>query len=321
MDRLIGWAGTKLKGISLNVDLLNGCILRCPSCGVGSIGRRKSAMMNIQTFREILDWVGKIRRVMLYVYSDACMHPNLHLFVQECTDRGIDVWISTMLQSTRCDFEKVIEAKPTEFRISFPGWDHMGFYQPPAKTRLFNKKFKQVVRLPRYSETTWTMAFHLYRDNTAEVETAKALAEDNGLKFVALPSIFMVGEKVVEKNYSEQDLELISHLVETPEEAIARIKKSDYCQMWKQITLDAKGDIYLCQLLYEDRFRLGNFRDKVPFPNQNLSMSRKYAEHLIKTHPFCNKCTTSGMNVYQNCYSEFIKYDDPVGDAEKRRSK
>jgi radical SAM protein with 4Fe4S-binding SPASM domain len=272
-------------------------------------------MMGIDMFREILDWAGKVRRVMLYVYSDACMHPDLHLFVQECTDRGIDSWISTMLQGSRCDFEKVIEARPTEFRISFPGWERMGYYQNPATTRLFDKKFKQVVRLPRHPETTWTMAYHLYNDNADEAPRAKALAEANGLKFVALPCIFMVGEKVVEKNYSEQDLEFISHLIETPGAVIAHIKKNDYCMMWKQITLDANGDIYLCQLLYEDRFRIRKYYGSFKYH------TRATVEWWMKTHDFCKKCTASGMNVYQNCYSEFIKYADPVAHAEKRRSR
>ena len=121
IERLKGWLGTNLYGISLNVDLVNGCLLRCPTCAVGSIGGRKGGIMSIATFRQILEWGGLIRRVMLYVYSDACMHPDLHLFVEECRKRGIDTWISTMLQTTTCDFAKVIEARPTEFRISFPG--------------------------------------------------------------------------------------------------------------------------------------------------------------------------------------------------------
>jgi hypothetical protein len=270
--------------------------------------------MDIDKFKQILDWAGHVRRVMLYVYSDPCMHPLLHMFVQECTDRGIDSWISTVLQATTCKFDKVIEARPTEFRISFAGWDHMSYYQGGAKKEVFNRKIRKVCKLPRYPETDWTMAFHVYRDNQHEIPRAKKLAEKHGLKFVALPCIFMVGEKVVRKDYSEQDLALIDRLVETPEDAIASMKHDrTYCQMWKQITLDACGGIYLCQLLYGDEYLIGNFNTP--------SVSRNKIIKTMKNHPFCQQCMASGMHTYQYCYEDFTKYDDPIVYAEKKRRK
>jgi len=309
-NRLKGDLGVALKGIALNVDLLNGCHMRCPSCAVGSFGRRPHKLMDLDKFKRILDWAGHVRRVMLYVYSDPCMHPLLHLFVRECYDRGIDSWISTVLQGTTCNFDKVLKEKPTEFRISFAGWDHMEYYQKNARKQVFNRKIRKVCSLPQNVATDWTMAFHVYRDNQHEIPRAKALAEKYKLKFVALPCIFMVGEKIVRKDYSEQDLELISRLVETPEEAIASMKHDrTYCKMWKQITLDAKGDLYLCQLLYQDEFRLGNFEE----------LSRSQVLKAMRTHPFCRECMQSGMHTYQECYGEFIKYDDPITYAEKKR--
>jgi radical SAM protein with 4Fe4S-binding SPASM domain len=309
-NRVKGNLGVLTKGISLNMDLLNGCHLRCPSCAVGSIGRRRYKLMDLDKFRRILDWAGHVRRVMLYVYSDPCMHPLLHLFVQECTDRGIDSWISTVLQATTCKFDKVIEARPTEFRISFAGWDHMSYYQGGAKKEVFNKKLRRVCKLPRHLETDWTMAFHVYDNNVHEIPRAKKLAEKHGLKFVALPCIFMVGEKVVRKDYSDKDKVLISHLMETPEDAIANMKHDrSYCKMWKQITIDAAGDLYLCQLIYNDDLKLGNFED----------FTRGDVIRAMKNHPFCRQCMVSGMHTYQECYGEFIKYDDPIAYAEKKR--
>jgi radical SAM protein with 4Fe4S-binding SPASM domain len=238
------------------------------------------------------------------------MHPLLHLFVEECNNRGIDSWISTVLQGTTCDFDKVIRARPTEFRISFAGWDHMEYYQKNARRKVFNAKLKKVCSLPQYVDTQWTMAFHVYRDNQHEIPRAKKLAEKYNLKFVALPCIFMVGEKVVLKNYSEQDLALIDRLVETPENAIASMKHDrTYCKMWKQITIDACGDIYLCQLLYEDKYLIGNFN----------TFSRSKIIKTMKNHPFCQQCMASGMHTYQECYGEFLEYDDPIAHAERKR--
>jgi MoaA/NifB/PqqE/SkfB family radical SAM enzyme len=119
----------------------------------------------------------------------------------------------------------------------------------------------------------------------------------------------MVCEKTVEKNYTEQDLELMSHLIQTPEEALKNMRTSDYCMQFKQVTIDAEGSVFLCQLLYEDRFKLMKFLD-VPL---------KEIQHTIRTHSFCGKCMKAGGNVLQECYSDFSKNNDPVKEANKKR--
>jgi MoaA/NifB/PqqE/SkfB family radical SAM enzyme len=269
--------------------------------------------MTIDLFRKILDKAQsemKIRLVMLYVYSDPCMHKDLHLFVQECTDRGIKTWISTMLQVMNCDLEKVIEARPTEFRISFPGWEQMRYYQSKSADPLrFNANFEKVMELPRYPETKWTLFFHHYKDNGHEISEAQALAEYNGLKFIPIPSIFMPLERFIEGRYTEADRQLISRLWETPEEAVARMKRSSDCMLWKQLTLDANGDVYLCQLVYEERFKLAHY----------LNTPWKAIRQMMKAHDFCTKCLEKGGDQYELCYSAPATSLDPVGEANKKR--
>lgn len=312
-DKIKNDTGRLINGVQINVDLINSCCLACPSCAVGSIGTKRKGVMSIDLFRRILDKAEsemKIRLVMLYVYSDPSMHKDLHLFVQECTDRGIKTWISTMLQVTNCDFEKVIEARPTEFRISFPGWEQMSYYQSKHADPLrFARKIEEVCALPRYKETTWTLFFHHYKDNGHEIEGAKYLADRHSLKFVAIPSIFMPLEKVVEGNYTEKDLELISRLWETPEEAMARMKRSKDCILWKQLTLDANGDVYLCQLVYEERFKIAHY----------LNTPWKAIRQMMKANDFCSKCLKKGGDQYESCYSAPATSKDPVGEANKKR--
>lgn len=305
--------GQYINGVQLNIDLVNACCLACPSCAVGSIATKRKGVMSIDLFRKILDKADremKIRRVMLYVYSDPCMHKDLHLFVQECTDRGIDTWISTMLQSTNCDFEKVIEARPTEFRISYPGLEQMSYYQSKnADPERFLAKLKSVAKLPRHKETTWTLFFHHYKDNGHEIEQAELFANQYGLKLVVIPAIFMPLEKFVRHDYSEADLGLISRLWETPEEATARMKRTKDCVLWKQLTLDANADVFLCQLLYKEEFKLANF----------LHTPWRAIQKMMKSHPFCGDCLKKGGNQYQLCYAPPAESLDPVGEANKKR--
>jgi len=252
----------------------------------------------------------KVRKVQFYAYSDPCLHPDLHLFIQECTSRGIYSAISTMMQTYNCDMQKVLDAVPTEFRISFPGWEQMHYYQKGASAERFNRNIEEFIDLQVHPKTKLTMAFHLYNDNGHEYDRAEALAHRVGARLTAIPAIHMVCEKVVEKNWTKQDLELISHLIETPEESISRMKKSEsYCIQFKQVTIDAEGNCFLCQLVFEQRFKLFPFLD-VPL---------KTIQRTIRDHPFCTKCMKEGGNVYQACYADFVTSDNPIADADKRR--
>jgi MoaA/NifB/PqqE/SkfB family radical SAM enzyme len=306
----------KLRETTFIIDIINACPLKCPSCPVGSYGSRDGNRMSIDLFKRILDKAQrecKINHIQIFAFSDACLHPDLHLFIQETTNRGLRTYISTMLQKTNCDFEKVIEARPAEFRISFPGWNKMEYYQKGAKPSRFDKKFEEVCKLPRYPETFWNIVFHWYKDNLDELPRVKKLAENNNLKLTVMPCTFMIPEKIVSKDYSKQDLELISHLLETPEEYIASLKNrvTDYCQCWDQIYLDSYGNVGLCQLVYEERFVLMNY---LAHP---ISKIRK----TIKTHPFCKDCIKEGVNNYNELYSDFTLSDDPIGDMDRLHQK
>lgn len=315
IEHVKGWLGSKINGIGFIIDIADFCPLSCPSCAVGSIGRRKGGYMTFDMFRRVLDKAQgecKVRRVQLYGYCDPCTHPDLHLFVQECTDRGIQSMLSTMLQTTRCDFGKVIEARPSEMRISFAGWKKMEYYQRGAKVERFDRQIERVRYLPIRPETRWTLLFQLYNDNRDEIDRAKKLAEDCGWTFVVLPAVFMPCEKMVENNYSEQDREIISHLIEAPEATLRRLKFStDYCLLWKQITMDAEANVYLCQLIYEDRFIIGNY----------LTEPLKKLQKKMMRHPFCTPCMAMGAHAYQFLYADFCRYEDPITVANKRRFK
>lgn len=313
VSKLVNWLGEKVNGIQVNLDLVNGCCLACPSCAVGSIATKRKGIMTFDLFRQILDKAEKefkIRRIQMYMYSDPCLHKDLHLFLEECRERNIQTWLSTMLQATNCDFEKVVEARPTELRISFPGWEQMSYYQSKnADPARFDRKIREVCALPRYPETIWTLIWHFYRDNGYDEAGARGLAKRHDLKFVRIPAIFMPLEKYVDDYYTGQDRELISRLWESPEVAASRMIRTRICQLWKQVAIDANGDVYLCQLVYEERFKLVNFMD---YPYKKI-------REMIRTNAYCGKCLAKGGNVLQECYSEIDSTDDPVGEANKKR--
>ena len=312
---LKGWLGVKVHGYAFNIDIVDGgCPVSCPSCAVGSIGRRPRHLMTIEMFRAILDKAQsecKVRNVQTYAYSEPTMHPDLHLFLEECRSRKIPAIVSTVLQGTRCDWEKVIEARPREIRISFPGWKHMSYYQKGADPNRFNRNFETLMfHAKRYPETTWTMGYHIYKDTIEELPLAMALADRWCLKFVPLQAIHMENTKNVSGEWTEQDRGLISRLIEPTEEEVKKYIHSEYCNCQsKQITISATGIVWLCQLTYT--FPLGDFL-KMPFEEIRRQMM---------VHPFCPQCKAVKGNVLQEKYGYFFDKGDPVEKANKGRMK
>lgn len=313
-EKIVHQAGARINGVTINVDIVNACCLSCPSCAVGSIGTKRKGIMSIETFRRVLDKAQsemKIRLVRMYTYSDALMHKDADLFFAECTKRGLESWSSTMLQVINCDLRKVIEARPKEFRISFPGFEQMSYYQSKAAhPDRFRRNFAEAMKLPRHPETVWTLMFHRYNDNGHEVEAARKMAEDNGLKFVDINAIFMPLELYVEQRYSPADHVLLSRLIETPEVAAATMRRTKTCRMWyKELTLDANADTFLCELVYEERFKIGNY----------FHLTWKQIQSIFENHSFCGKCLEMGANELQNCYAPPAYSDNPALEANKKR--
>jgi len=198
----------------------------------------------------------------------------------------------------------------SSLRSNRSGWEKMSYFQSSkADPERFDRKLEIVGRLPRNPRTTATLFFQRYKDNGHEVPKAQEVADRYGLKLVVIPAIYMVLENYVEQTYSAADHELITHLFETPEEGAATMKETKACQLWKQITLDANADIYLCQLLYRDRFKIGNY----------FNLSRKQIRKIMETHPFCSRCMSMKGNQLQNCYSPPAIADDPSFEANKKR--
>lgn len=315
VDEAKGYLGLKFKGITLVVEPANTCCCRCPSCPVSVFGPRAGEMMTPGLFTAILDKTereaGSVRVCHLYFKGEPTLNKQLPELVAELTRRKIPSSVSTVLQTVKCDLRDLIEARPSEFRVSFPGLNFIEKYQKGSPRR-FMENLRFAATLPRYPETRWVMLYQVYRDNQGQdLESAKSLAKMYGFDFIPLPAIYMVSEHMIDKSYTETDKALIADLIETPEESVARMDTSSrWCACWKQLTIDAKGDVFVCTLLYDEKYNLGPFLDKP------LSYFQKAMRHEA-----CGPCMESGNHVYQACYDEFITHKDPVTSANRKRLK
>jgi hypothetical protein len=312
--RMIWW-----RQVQLLVDIVDSCPGACPSCPVGVQTRRDGHKMDIGTFCAILDKATReanLRKVQLYRWSDPLIHPKVHLFVNECAQRGLRASTSSFLQHTTCDWDELINSGLDEFRVSFSGWKKMHIYQKPARAERFVEKLEFISKLQWPKSVKKTMFFHEYKDNLDEREPARRLAEDNGFRFVSFPATFMMYERIIDGSYTEEDRALISLLPETPEENISRHKKppkvTDRCAMQEDdITLDSYGQMQLCQMMYLPEFKMGSF----------LATPLKELRQQILAHPICPRCKAKGIGHYALIFGEPAVLNDPVKVADKDKYK
>jgi len=308
-----GLIGRKIYGVSVSVDPVNKCILQCPSCSTGVYHNiRPKAEMHPDKFIEMLDKIlkiHKIRYLMFYNHSDSLLHPDLDRLIRICNVRKIPVSLATVMQVVRCDLEKVIDAKPAEFRLGWSGWKNCNMYQKGFTMERLMKHLAITDKLPRYPETRWTLFFHSYKDNVDEVEPAKQFAKDHGFEFVLIPAIFQSLEKIVRKDYSEQDKQTIAWMWETPEEMLKRVRQTNYCPLIRKwLNFDAQGNATLCNNLYPAEFCVGNiFNDSV-----------QEIQTRMEEHPFCGDCKAIGVHQMHACYKNPLHYINPVQEGYKR---
>lgn len=317
-ERIRHGIGQRINGTELLIDLVDSCPGKCPTCPVGTDPRRDGNRMSLDLFRRILDkaekeFPGGIRKTQLYRWSDPLMHPDLHLFIAECVARGIRCSTSSFLQSTTCDFEAVAASGVTEFRVSFSGSD-MRKYQTPATPERFMAKFEMLAKLDWHPNTERVMFIHKYKNNTHEIPLMERYARDHGFRPVAFPATFMVYDRIIEKSYTPEDMETISWLTETPEANIARHKRrphaDDYCLMQeKEVTLDSRGNMQLCQLMFPAKYRMGNFLDT---PLKDLRKK-------VREHPMCKRCKPTGVGHYSLIFADPAIDPEPVLTADEKK--
>jgi MoaA/NifB/PqqE/SkfB family radical SAM enzyme len=282
-------ASIRIHGMIYVFDIINACGLRCPSCPVGS-EKRNGAIMSIELFKSIICHglrYSKIRKLLLHSFSDPLLHPHLADFVEYANSKGIYTMLSTNLSQIQ-NLDEVLAAGLKDFCFGFSGW-HPEYFQRGSKIERVLDNAEILSKIAKKYKTKVSIIWIRYKDNAHEEPRVYQLARSLGFEVIAVDAIFLTLDKIINKNYTQQDLELISHLPETPEQKCARVRgRQDCYQQNKFITLEATGKILLCCNFMEDQYILGNFLDQPV----------EYWRQVMKKSPVCRKCKSIGANKY-----------------------
>ncbi len=174
----------ELRKFNYQVDVSGSCNLRCISCPRGNYpDHRKPGFMSPQTYEKV---VRKILKqdpytgiISLYNWGEPLLNRALPEIVALTNQYSLLSAISSNL-SLNVDFEPVIAAKPTWFRVSNSGWGknyemtHTGgnwdlFYNNLFKLKEYREK--------HHPEMIVELFFHIYRHNQDDFFKMKELCD------------------------------------------------------------------------------------------------------------------------------------------------
>src|SRR5438876_585328 len=117
-----------------NIDVIEGCNLRCPSCPVGNFreAERPRGRMSVEMFDAIMDKVAcetpNVQHVGLFSWTEPLLHPELARIIASVKAHGFSCHLSSNLN--RIDrLEQVVASNPDRFRISLSGFTQEVYQQ------------------------------------------------------------------------------------------------------------------------------------------------------------------------------------------------
>jgi MoaA/NifB/PqqE/SkfB family radical SAM enzyme len=117
-----------MKSFFFNIDTLGigQCNLRCPSCPVGNSDiKNPTGLMKPELLQQILAKATQelhVTGVGLFSWTEPLLHPQLPELVKIINSFNIPSFLSSNLNIKK-DFELILEANPSSFRISTSGFN------------------------------------------------------------------------------------------------------------------------------------------------------------------------------------------------------
>ena len=298
-----------LRLFNYQVDIAGSCNLRCISCPRGNFdSHRPKGFMSAETYRALLD---KILRddpytgiITLYNWGEPLLNRELPEILALTHSRGLLSALSSNL-SFKLDFEPVIAARPTWFRISVSGWGER--YEITHTGGNWARLMENIRRLAEYRDRHHPgmlveVFYHLYNDNRDDIHRWQALCDELGFmlryRHAALAPLdnieaILEGRAVNERVRRTMALQQLQ-VGEVMELALAERHRPCYYE--RHLWINWNLEVAHCMEWYRPDLNLvpGSFMDTTP---EQLIAAREASE-------FCMRCKERGIH---RC---FIVYSD-----------
>ena len=316
---------TDLQKCSWFIDVAGSCNLKCISCPRGNWPRQpRAGFMKVETFSRTLDKILAedpfIGAINLYAWGEPLMHPRLAEIIRLSNAKGLQVSISSNL-SLKVDFEDVIKARPTYFRVSASGWDenyevtHAG-----GRWDLFLENLRRLAEWwpAHHPDMIVEMNYHIYRDRGEDYNRMRALCQELGIVFRAghgrlhpLDNIRLIQDKLEVSREARQTVALQSLPIEDGLEMLSRVEDSP-CPFKVMMELTWDNQARHCLAWFDPDIPplAENFLDQ---PLDEILSRRRASD-------FCRFCQARYLHRWCNVYGEEALTDETTPEVKAAHS-
>ncbi len=258
--------------------------------------------------------------INLYNWGEPLLHPELPLFIELSRNYGFYVAVSTHF-STAQNFDSVIKAKPSYFRVSMSGYcpetysqTHSGGDIHLVKSNLFRLSY--LLKHLKAEKMNAHICYHWYRHNIGDdLEKTEIMSQELGLPVIHKIARLYPLEKIIEvldQNGEKSQPKIIDLLLVTPDEWRENVCRSSSsvhqeCLMREnEMAINSDGSVTLCCLTYSKEYIISTSYLDSTF--QSLQAAKN-------EHPICVICGKYGI------HQSHSQDDDPriIDLAMKRR--
>lgn len=186
-DRREGRASVQSYPISLSLESVNACNLRCPGCftGSGAVGRPRS-LIPLPLFRSVLSEMGPyLLNLELHNWGEPLLHPDLPEMIGFAHELGVATTVSTNFSLTLSDerLDELVRSGLSLLVVSIDGATQPTYERYRKRGRLnvvLDNCHRMTLAKKRAgrSDPHMIWAFHVFEYNVQEIAAARALARD-----------------------------------------------------------------------------------------------------------------------------------------------
>lgn len=289
------------KPIEYWVDVVSGCNLRCTACPVGmpeytnSIGKSLREM-DLETFEKIClkakEESGGNCRFGLYNWTEPTLHSRLHELIAIAMKHDVPCGISSNLNYDY-DWSLLKPLQLWNFTITVSGFtqktyaiNHRGGRIEPVLANLIRIS-EELSDWPSFANID--VRYLVHRENQHEVHLFKHFCDRLGMKFTPYHAYYMPLEKMFEGLEGiPPGFEYIEYSPQMVVNAIGDHRSQKCFMRDSQVCIDVDGNYSVCCVESPSSERLGSF----------LDTSHKEMQKKRFSSELCQKCTSSGINIF-----------------------
>ena len=297
----------------ITIESGNICNLRCPLCPTGQKdASSKKGFLSFADFKRFIDEIGKnLLLIRLYNWGEPLLNKEFLEMVDYAHGKRIAVKISTNLSFPIDDVraEALVNTNLQKIYVSCNGASVSSYskYHIEGDFDMVISNLKLLLEKQKYlknhnTEVIWL--FHVFKHNEHEIEKAKIMAKDIGVKLLINKMRTDMGKEVLET--AEQSIERDSKwLPENPDYNIFNMaekkpKKSFSCDLlWTETVINWDGSILPCCSVYDEKYSFGNIKEnsfKEIWNNEKYLSARSdvLGRKNNKVKTICRICKANG---------------------------